>query len=108
MTTKLVRDKVDEIPWGLEPAKAGLRLVHSDAEFDSLLRQKGLEEYGEFIEALTEADSIEEAGDVLEVLLTRLARVGDGAGTLDAVVAKMLAKRQSRGGFKRGLVLELR
>ncbi len=108
MTTKLVRDKVDEIPWGIEAAKVGLRLVHDGAEFDSLLRQKGLEEYGEFLEAPTEAEAISEAGDVLEVMLTRLARTGHGAGTLDAVVAKMLIKRQARGGFTRGLVLELR
>ncbi len=108
MTKKLVRDKVDAPPWQYEKAKVAFRLVHSDAEFLSLLERKLLEEVGELLAADTEADAIEEAGDVLEVMLTYLARCGDGSGDLSMVVNKMLAKRQGRGGFERGLVLDLR
>lgn len=108
MTTKLVRDKVDELPWHYEAAKEALRVAR-DGEVDSLLRRKLLEEVAEFLEAPTEADAIEEAGDVLEVMLAILARCGDGSGGNSmAVLNRMYAKRQSRGGFKRGLVLELR
>lgn len=106
MTTKLVRDKVGELPWRHEQAKAALRFVHDETEFVSLLRQKLLEEVGEFLEAGNDVDAIEEAADILEVIHAILARRSIFA-PIEQVIREHDRKREQRGGFERGLVLNL-
>lgn len=96
---RLIRD-------GISVTAVGTRSVADEDELDRLLRRKLLEEVAGFLEAPNEQEAIEEAADVLEVLLTMLRR-SDVVDPLNAVTAVMRVKRHDRGGFLRGMVLEI-
>ena len=95
---KLVRDKIPEIieadgKWCL------CRRVHGNDEHLVFLRNKMLEETDEFLEN----PSLEEAADVYEVLIT-LCKMYDFS--YEDVVKEAVRKREARGGFVKGIVLE--
>lgn len=106
MTTKLIRDRVLERPWTIEAAKQAVRAAYDEAEFNSLLRRKLLEEVGEYLEAGDLDEAIDEAADILEVICEGLRRRGIQAPA-HAVFTQQQAKRRERGGFERSLVLSL-
>jgi predicted house-cleaning noncanonical NTP pyrophosphatase (MazG superfamily) len=93
---KLVRDKIPEFirNSGEEPS---IRIVHGE-ELDTLLRRKIVEESGE----LLESGEIEEIIDIYEALDALLALRSIDLGLLEIMKQ---AKRLSRGGFDRGIVL---
>lgn len=101
MLGKLVRDRIPEI---IEASGrfATFRQL-SDQEFGAALREKLSEEGLELCEAVTPADVLEEAADVLEVVRSLAALYGyqweDVARAADE-------KRQQRGGFDLRLWLE--
>lgn len=106
MTTKLIRDRVVDLPWRHEAFKAAVRPAHDETEVDRLLRCKLLEEVAEFLEAPTDRAALEEAADVLEVLLALVSRSGY-AEPFEKITDRMHDKRRERGGFEHGLVLEI-
>ena len=94
---KLVRDRIPEII-----KKDGSKPVFStvpDSEREKLLREKILEEAEEF----SEDGSIEEAADVLEVLLSYLELEGKDLKDLEEVRQE---KAEKRGSFREGILLE--
>lgn len=106
MGLKLIRDKMDAIPWGNEAAKGNLREVANAKEFRDLLIQKLLEEVGELVTACYGDELlpiVTELADVQEVLrgLMRL----HGIHREDVATCRV-AKFMDRGGFNRGLVWE--
>ena len=95
---KLVRDFIPEIieksgQWCLT------RTAADKEEHLSLLREKIIEETDEFIED----PSLEEAADMLEVLMTFCSIYGFH---LDDVIKAAKKKSAARGGFKRGIILQ--
>ena len=94
---KLVRDNIPEI---IE--KAGKKCVYRVAhpqEHQQLLYEKMREELAEFIED----PCIEEAADMYEAFLAIL-RVHE-IDICDAILAAS-SKKETRGGFSRGIILE--
>ena len=94
---KLVRDRIPEI---IREAGSDCR-VHSvrDSELTHYLAMKMQEETTEFIND----PSVEEAADIYEVFLTLLRTWNID---MSDVVFKAEDKRQSRGGFTQGIVLD--
>ena len=95
---KLVRDFIPDIieksgQWCLT------RTAVDKKEHLSLLRDKILEETDEFIED----PSLEEAADILEVLIT-FCTIYDLS--LNDVIKTAERKAAKRGGFKRGIILQ--
>lgn len=94
---KLVRDNIPEIirAKGTEP------IIHvaSEAEYGAKLKEKLLEEVGEF----NEAESQEEVADVLEVIDAIMEFKGFKKEEVEAIKAK---KAQERGAFKNRIILE--
>lgn len=94
---KLVRDRIPEIirAAGGEPNVS----VLDEAAFLAALREKLIEETGEFLES----GDVSELADILEVVYA-LAQL-EGLSTAD-LEALRLAKRAKRGGFEQRLFLE--
>lgn len=94
---KLVRDKIPEIirTKGTEP------IIHvaSEREYWLKLKEKLLEEVGEF----NEAESQEEMADVLEVIDAILEFKGFKKEDIEALKNK---KAEERGGFKDRIILD--
>lgn len=98
---KLVRDKVPDI------IRASRRTPHvttmAAGAYRAALLEKLREEVGELIAARTTDVVIEEAADVVEVLI---AIAGDQGVTLDSILDAVRRKRVERGGFGMRLWLE--
>ena len=106
MGARLVRDNVGSEPWRFEEAKQGLRDVEGKGEHLSLLQAKLLEEVGELLTATTKEEHVEEAADVLQVVLDLIALRGHGAILGADIILKAHEKRRRRGGFDIGTVWE--
>ena len=93
---KLIRDKIPDIV----RSKGDVLDVSAltDAEMAPALDAKLLEEVEEFLGE----PSIEEAADILEVLLARLERQGK---TLEDLIQVRARKQEERGGFRKGVFL---
>lgn len=99
--SKLVRDEIPEII-----KKSGkLPIYHRAApsEVEKLLEEKLDEETEELLAAQTAESKLEEAADVFEVLLAILAEYGF---TYKDLLAKAEAKRNEKGSFIKGYILE--
>lgn len=94
---KLVRDKIPEIirNKGTEP------VIHvaSEEEYRQKLKEKLLEEVGEF----NEAESPEEMADVLEVIDAIMEFSGFKKEEIEVIKNK---KAKERGGFKNRIILD--
>jgi len=101
---KLVRDRIEELPWRAEQEKKYLRPVRGVAEHVRLLRRKILEEVGELISASTPDEAVEEAADVMEAMAAYLSLTG----VVDTDVVNLIRdkKYNERGGFEQGIVYE--
>lgn len=121
MGARLVRDRIGDIPWKYgDDSKQGLRWVRGLNELNQLSLQKLLEECGEFLAAvanqeLTEgtdaSDSIEEAADILEVLIARIRVIfatpyPSRKEILNQIIVALDEKHEERGGFEKGVVWE--
>ena len=107
MATKLVRDRIREVP-GFRPCSSDFyRPVENPREHEALLLKKVHEELGELIEALSDgyANDINDEGcDVIEAVMTLLAKTTDiTAGEILTAISK---KQRERGGYSGGLVWE--
>ena len=94
---KLVRDKIPEI---LE--KEGKRYVIQYAEKEKmldLLKDKLKEESREFLQD----NSLEELADIVEVVFSLANELGYSE---EEVLVKRTEKREEKGGFEEGIVLE--
>ena len=100
MTGKLVRDRIPEIirASGREPVTR----ILDDAEFETALRHKLLEEATEAA-AAPATELLEELADVLEVVRALASLDGQD---LASVLAAAEAKLQERGGFSARVFLE--
>jgi predicted house-cleaning noncanonical NTP pyrophosphatase (MazG superfamily) len=97
---KLVRD---EIPARLEAAGVAYEArTASPDELGALLFAKLQEEVNELLGATSAADALDEVADILEVLAALASRYG--ADEEDLRLAQR-RKRDTRGGFDRGVVL---
>lgn len=94
---KLVRDKIPEI---IEASgkKFDIRKANKDEHY-KLLETKLKEEVNEFLED----KNLEELADVMEVLFGLAENMGYSEEDL---MKKRIEKRERRGGFKEGIVLE--
>lgn len=95
----LVRDCMREKIHRVTPY---VRQVESDEELLILLKKKLLEECGELLTAPTREATLEELGDVLQVL--RLWAYLHGYTSAEVEAARV-AKWQLKGGFGSGMVL---
>ncbi len=95
---KLVRDKIPDIirKSGHEPRVR----VAKDDELDYLMRQKIVEEATE----LLDSGSVEEIADILEIIDALVSLRGLRRDDLETLRKKKL---DERGGFNRGLILDL-
>jgi len=102
---KLVRDKIPEI---IEASgkKAIVELL-DEKMYVKKLNEKLVEEVKEFLECeeskKKQYESIEELGDVLEVMLAILKHKGYNLGELIEI---MDDKREERGGFEKRILLK--
>jgi predicted house-cleaning noncanonical NTP pyrophosphatase (MazG superfamily) len=96
---KLVRDRIPEIikEAGKEPVT---KMVKDSAELKLLLIDKLAEEMQEY----TESGSVEEIADILEVLQALVEKVH--GMNWEQVREIQGRKREERGGFRDGIVLE--
>jgi predicted house-cleaning noncanonical NTP pyrophosphatase (MazG superfamily) len=87
-----------------------VRLVNSGPEYDALLRQKLDEEFKEFA---AEVDHnfdarndhmVQEAADLIDVIATLVQRYTNCK--LDEIIGQLVTKRNYKGGFDAGVVLE--
>ena len=92
---KLVRDRIPEII--KEAGKECAYHVADEKEYYAKLRDKLREEVEEFLED----PCLEEAADILEVLEAILSRE-----KYRSVRAEQIAKRVTRGGFEKRIILE--
>lgn len=95
---KLVRDKIPEEINSQKGRKCKYRILN-DEEYLKELNRKILEEANEFIEA----NSIEELGDLFEVINALMELKGY---SMDEVNEVMKAKKKKRGAFKDRIFLE--
>lgn len=94
---KLVRDKIPQI---IEAAEKKFDIRKADKEEHyKLLEAKLQEEVKEFLED----KNLEELADVMEVLFGLAENLGYSEEDL---VKKRMEKKEERGGFKEGIVLE--
>lgn len=105
--SKLIRDKMGR-SIGLGPGDS-VRLVKDNEEYEQRLIEKLQEEYMELRKELVKNDQnpdliIEEAGDLIEVIRS-IVYTFSGLD-FDDLLQEMEVKRQSRGGFEAGIVLE--
>lgn len=94
---KLVRDKIPEII-EVDGRKCEIRIADKKEHY-VLLEAKLEEEVKEFLEA----KNLEELADVMEVLFGLADRLGYSEEDL---ITKREEKREERGGFSEGIVLE--
>jgi predicted house-cleaning noncanonical NTP pyrophosphatase (MazG superfamily) len=94
MSTKLVRDRIPEIV--AADGENYPTATFDDMAFTYALRAKLVEETDELIHASTADDRLEEAADVLEVLIATIRL--DGFDVFDLVAAREIKKVQ-RGAF---------
>ena len=92
---KLVRDRIPEII--KEAGRECVYRVADEKEYYAKLRDKLREEVEEFLED----PCLEEAADILEVLEAILSRE-----KYRSVRAEQIAKRVTRGGFEKRIILE--
>ena len=95
---KLVRDRIPEII-RLNGGNPQVRIA-TGIELDKFIRQKIVEESQELLNSGTD----EEIADVLEAIDALLVHRAIDRATFEDARTK---KRQERGGFERGLVLEM-
>lgn len=94
---KLVRDKIPQV---IESAGKKFDIRKADKEEHyKLLESKLGEEVNEFLED----KNLEELADVMEVLFGLAENMGYSE---DDLIKKRLEKKDERGGFKEGIVLE--
>lgn len=98
---KLVRDRIPEIVKEHEGVEAKVRVL-DEAEFETYVRQKVIEEAHELAEADTDDHVVEEIADVQELLDTLCSLRGV---THDQLKKVQLAKRDKRGGFDKRLLM---
>jgi len=100
MKTKLVRDKIPQIILDKTHKKADYYIAEKQ-EYEKRLFEKMFEELAEF----KENPCIEEAADMLEVLIG----LADHFGRWDIgdIYCETIRKRKSRGGFQNRVVLVL-
>lgn len=94
---KLVRDRIPEVIRA-SGKECETSIVSGDKKTE-LLEKKLMEEVGEFMEA----KNLEELADVMEVLFGLAEDLGYSEEDL---VRAREEKREERGGFKKGIVLE--
>ena len=99
--SKLVRDEIPEII--KESGKLPIYHRAAPSEVEKLLEEKLGEEIEELLTAYTAESKLEEAADVFEVLLSILAGYGF---TYKDLLAKAEAKRNERGSFIKGYILD--
>lgn len=102
---KLIRDKMSR--WGRINGKH-VRLCKDVDEYDRLILEKVKEEFAELLEAIDRnkdvGEVVGEACDLIEVVAVLVNRY---AGcSLDLVLSELKHKRDVRGGFDAGVVLE--
>jgi len=97
---KLVRDKIPEI---LEKKGRRFRIVEEIRDKERL-RALLLEKLKEEVEEFIRNPCPEEAADIVEVIETVLRLEGY---SLNDVLSRKEVKRIERGGFERGIVIEL-
>lgn len=98
---KLVRDRIPEII--RQEGKIPEYHILDESSFNTALHQKLLEEGQELLEAKTKEDILNELADVMECL-ENIAKQHELS--IDAVFARQIEKRTSRGGFSKKLFLE--
>ena len=98
--SKLVRDLIPEIIPKEKIDNYKFTTVNGE-EYERLLKEKLIEEINEFLEA----ENLEELADVFEVLesIMKLKNF-----TYDALNKVKLAKKISRGGFEKQLLMEVK
>lgn len=94
---KLVRDKIPEIIRATGK-NCDIRVAEKEEQL-KLLESKLSEEVGEYMEA----KNLEELSDVMEVLFGLAKNLGYSE---EELINKRLEKREERGGFEEGIVLE--
>jgi predicted house-cleaning noncanonical NTP pyrophosphatase (MazG superfamily) len=94
---KLVRDRIPQVIEATRK-KFDIRIAEKEEHY-KLLETKLQEEVGEFLEA----KNLEELADVMEVLFGLADNLGYSEEDL---IRKREEKREERGGFKEGIVLE--
>jgi predicted house-cleaning noncanonical NTP pyrophosphatase (MazG superfamily) len=94
---KLVRDKIPQIIEA-DGRKCEIRIADKKEHYE-LLEAKLQEEVQEFLEA----KNLEELADVMEVLYTLADNLGYSE---EELMKKRKEKKEERGGFREGLVLE--
>lgn len=95
---KLIRDRIPEI-MDSKGKEYKIRQVKNDFELANYLHKKLEEEVNEFLED----PSIEELADIKEVLTALAEIMGYATDELEFV---RFCKRQERGGFSNGIILE--
>ncbi len=101
--SKLVRDKIPEIIRQRDGIDPLCRIVSDDTEFRQVLDTKIDEEVAEFRNAPDKKSRAEEIGDVIEVFLTI---AGLDGYTPEQIEDIRMKKREKRGGFDLGIILE--
>lgn len=100
--SKLVRDKIPEIIKrndGITPSTH----IATGVELSEALDSKLDEEITEFRNAPDDQSAAEEIADVMEVLLALAKQKGYTPEQIEAI---RLKKREKRGGFEKGIILE--
>lgn len=99
---KLVRDKIPQVIES-DGKKYDIKIASKEKHLD-LLEKKLHEEVAEFIEAKdTKGKNLEELADVMEVLFGLAKNLGY---TEEDLMKKRDEKKEERGGFDQGIVLE--
>ena len=99
---KLVRDMIPAII--LESGgTCKWRYTSSREEHTLLLSKKVHEEVQEYLDATSHEECLEEAGDVYEVIVSLLSMRGISMADAENAARN---KRDKRGGFREGIVLE--
>lgn len=104
MVVKLVRDRMDQIPWTDETAKQHIRYAHDDQEHRNLLDKKLLEEVAELLTEVDRDKRLAELADIVSVLKTYAIFNGY---SWNQVLDAEASKTERRGGFTGGLVYDV-
>lgn len=103
MGSKLIRDKVPNLPWSDEEGKKFIRKVRDEDEALALAMAKVFEEIGELYASVVDNDDamLEEFADVYTALLNLLKA---SAFAFEDLINKYEEKLESHGGFEEGWV----